>query len=227
MRKLIAMSLAVLLIFAAPCMVFAVATASDSIELDTAVLDHAQLTGIGEDGSIELCILQPQGLSRNGYPTITEVRAKIIPLTEKAKADFSAAVTRATNKNYRELADDSRAVTLYSTTEWETKATARGNFKRLTRFYGGIKAAGSGAYISGGVSIVQNMITYGAYGWSENDGYITDSTDIHLSTSTRSFSYSRTSAWINATSPREIGHNYLAGLKRGSSIWYTELTNNA
>lgn len=221
-KKILATCMTLVLMFSFMTTSFAMSSDYAKTGSDTFSFENAELIRVDADGVIELRIVEPQGMSRNGYPTVNETIAKIIPLTEAAKTEFLS-VTR-TNSNYRELADDSGSMTLYSTTKWETKAGLKGTMKRLTGFSGGIRASGSGSYISSGVSIVSNRITYGAWGKGDG-GSVSGGTNITLSNSTRSYSYNRTSEWIYSAAPGEVGHTYSVGLKRGST-WYTELTNN-
>lgn len=227
MRKsFMAICMIIALVLGATNMAFAATDVTGPIEFDTGLLQNAELIGMDADGSVKLRVIQPKGFSRNGYQIVDETLAKIVPLTDEARDDLAAAA-RAANSNYKEIADRSYQITLYSTTKWETKVSNNRGYKRLTGFSGGIRASGTGIGVGSGVVIASSKIVYGAVGIGEN-GRVNGGTTITLQAGTRSYSYSRTSAWVYILDPNGIvGHNFTVGLKSGTGTpWNTTLINN-
>lgn len=226
MKKLIALLIAIMLIFSISSMAFAVTPVSESAEFDISDLDNAELLRVNDDGSVDLRVVRTQALSRSGNQAVSETIAKIVPLTDEAKEDLAAA-TRAANSNYREISDRSYQITLYSTTYFETKSTSYGTYKRLTGFSGGIRAGGSGPNVGSLVKIISSKIEYGAVGKKEEGGTASGATTINLSTAARTYSYQRTTPWILDASESSVGHNFTVVLQRGTTgtPWSTTLIN--
>lgn len=227
MKKLLSLLTAIIMVFSISSIALA-ATVSENAVFDASTLDNAELICVNADGSVNLRIVEPRGRSITGNPLVSETLAKIIPLTDEARADLEAA-TRASNSNYREISDRSYQITLYSTTYFETKSTSSGTYKRLTGFSGGIRAGGSGPNVGSLVKIISSKIEYGAVGRKEEGGYASGATTINLSTSARTYSYQRTTSWILDASESIVGHNFIVVLRRGATgnPWSTTLINQA
>lgn len=228
MKKLLALLIAIMLIFSISSMAFAVTPVSGSVEFDISDLDSAELLRVNDDGSVDLRIVRTQALSRSGNQAVSETIAKIVPLTDEAKEDLAAA-TRAANSNYREISDKTYQITLYSTTYFEMKSTSSGTYKRLTGFSGGIRAGGSGPNVGSLIKITSSKIEYGAVGRKEEGGFASLPTIINLSTAARTYSYQRTTSWILDASESIVGHNFTVVLQRGTTgrPWPTTLINQA
>lgn len=224
MKKFISLLMVMVMAVCISSTAFAMDSESEVIQFDLELLKNVEVVGIDADGSVELHIIKPQGLNRSGFQVTDDTRAKIIPLTVEVKQDLEAAVLGG-NANYKEIADRSGAITMYSTTRWETKVTNNREYKRVTGFSGGIDAPGTGIGVSSGVVIDSSKIVYGAVGIGEGK-YVSGGTTINISAGTRYYNYSRTTEWIYSLDPDgSAGHTFTVVLKRGTGKWSTQLIN--
>lgn len=186
-----------------------------------------------EDGSYSFLLTKTiQPFSRNSISSHTSINYTLIPITDEAKENLERAFQEARSGGSKKLTDSDEAgcVSAYSIINWSDKKENAREYVYLTSVSGGYSAEGNGSYISSGVSVSAQDLRVGQTGFT-TDGYRTQNKDFVISTSSRSYSYS-SSNWsgflpVESSSEKSImGSYYVITLKRGTSTWTCEISNN-
>lgn len=185
------------------------------------------------DGSYSFILKkEDNSLSRSSVTNNTSINYTLIPITEEAKANLDKAYQVARSGGSRTLTDSDAAgcVSAYSIINWTDKTENAREYVYLTSVSGGYSAEGSGSYISSGVSVSAHKVTVGQSGFTTN-GYKSQNKTFDIGTSARSFSYG-SSNWSgflpveSSSGSSNMGAYYVITLKRGTSTWACEISNN-
>ncbi|MDE7433050.1 MAG: hypothetical protein K2N34_14210 [Lachnospiraceae bacterium] len=186
-----------------------------------------------EDGSYSFILTKTDvPFSRSSASSHTSINYTLIPITEEAEENLDRIFQEARSGGSKKLtnSDEAGCVSAYSIINWNDKKENAREYVYLTSVSGGYSAEGSGSYISSGVSVSAQSLRVGQTGFTA-EGYKTQYKDFTISTSSRSYSYS-SSNWsgflpVESTSEKSImGSYYVITLKRGTSTWNCEISNN-
>ncbi len=185
-----------------------------------------------EDGSLSF-ILEKNIVSplRNSTDNM-QVNYTLIPLTDEAKENLEKIFLAERSGGNKELTDSDAAgcLTAYSIINWKDISVNERDYVYLTSVSGGYSAAGSGSYISSGVSVSEQYINIGQSGFTTG-GAKSQAISCDLDTKERSYSYD-SSDWpewlpVESTSGSSVmGTYYVITLKRGTDEWSCIISNN-
>lgn len=230
MKKMLSLILSLAMI----CCVISVPASADTIEPNDYDLSLIHIDNLIDQSNTAFTFSKtevlPQTRTNNGITNYKEDLTKLVFNNAQDAEKFEKAL-RSSGSNTEEIMDDSLLVTLTSTIYYSISPSNVDDRQliRLTKATGSYTSPyAAGDYMGNGVYCTGSEVRLGQIGFRISGGTISSQVKDHDLGTKRSWSVTPPSNWeaVVEGDQEAVGCLYRLTLSRGSTEWYTELSNN-